>query len=161
MQDLEKPEDKKDVPVMETVLHNTKKILKPKGVLVILTALPNQIRESLWYTQLHQPIANKLAKYFSSTSDFLNLFAKCGFECVSAMNLLFSEKVNHFDPTGPLRKDWLLGSCVFASADEQEKKELDQNIAKLNEQGLLESFMNEHDRTLEMGFSTLFICVSI
>lgn len=161
LQDLEKPEDKKEVPIMETVLHNTKKILRPKGVLVITTGLPSTIKESIWYTQLHQPIADKLAKYFPSTREWLDLFIKCGFECVSAMNFLKSDKVNHFDHEGPLREEWLLGTCVYASADDQEKKALDQTIMELKEKGLLKQFMDEHDRTLEMGMTTLFVCISV
>ena len=145
---------------METVLRNTKRILRPKGVLVIMTGLPSIIKESIWYAQLYHPIAHKLAKYCPSTGEWLDMFAKCGFECVSAMNFLFSQKVNHFDPTGPLREDWKLGSCVFTVANDEEKKALDQNIKRLSEQERLESFMNEHDRTLEMGFATLFVCVS-
>ena len=47
------------------------------------------------------------------------------------------------------------------SANEQEKIALNETIAKLKEQGQLKSFMDEHDRTLEMGYSALFMCFSI
>ena len=50
---------KTGLPLLKKLLHNTKRILRNKDVLVITTALPTSIKESLWFTQLHQPVTNQ------------------------------------------------------------------------------------------------------
>ena len=159
LQDLEKPENRKvhQWSAIETTLRNTKRILKHKGLVVILTSMPEMLTESIWYTQIYPPIAEKLAKYFPTSNDWADLFAKCGFEVVSAINSLIPDMKKHFDPEGPLREEWRLGSCVYACADEDEKKALLATINDLNENGLMKKFMEDHDRTSVMGMTTFYI----
>ena len=160
LQDLEKPEDKREVSAIETTLRETKRVLRPKGLLVIATSFPELIRESLWYTQIYRPLGEKVAKYFLTSKEWTDLFDKCGFEVVSAVNSLISDKVNHFDPGGPLREEWRLGTCVYACADDEERKALEDAIIDLKEKGLLKKFMEDHDRTGVIGMTTFYICTS-
>ena len=159
LQDLEKPENRKanQWSAIETTLSNTKRILKPKGLVVIATSMPEMFTESIWYTQIYPPIAEKLAKYFPTSKDWADLFAKCGFEVVSATNSLIPDMKNHFDSEGPLREEWRLGSCVYACADEEDRKALLSTISDLNKNELLNKFMEDHDRTAIVGMTTFYI----
>ena len=73
------------------------------------------------------------------------------------MNSLIPDMKNHFDPEGPLREEWRLGSCVYACADEEEREALLGTIFDLKKNGLMKKFMEDHDRTAVMGMTTFYV----
>ena len=161
MQFLDTHDEVEGFPVIESVLKDSKGILKEDGVIIIATGLPSTVKESIWYTQIYPPIADKLAKTLPSTKDWLQMFEKCGFKCVSAMNFLLSDMVNHFDAEGPLNDEWIIGIRAFADANIHEIGALKDMVRRLKDQGLLNQFVIDHDHTLEMGMTTMFVCVTI
>ena len=150
---------------METVLHDTKRILRPKGVLVVTTMLPSVLKDAIWYTKLNRGLGEKLAKYFPSTEQLLDTFTKCGFQCVSAMNFLRVNNstaiVGYRDPEGPLREEWRKGTFMYAAENDIEMKEMLKELRELKGRGSLKQFMIDNDRTSELGMTALFVCISL
>ena len=151
------PENRTEFSAIETTLRNAKKVLKPKGLVFISTSLPEMFTESMWYTQVYPPMAKKIASFFPTSKDWGNLFAKSGFEILSAMNSLIPDMKNNFDPEGPFREEWRLGSCAFLCYNEEEEKASLKPFLDLKEKGLLRKFMEDHDRTAVIGMSTFYI----
>ena len=95
----------------------------------------------------------------------MNLFAKHGFNCLSAMNLVptatsFYNKY-YLNPEGPLDEDWRNGVCIFQSAGTEVEKELVQMVLDMKEKGTLTQFVIDHDRSSEIGIITLYSCISV
>ena len=128
MQFLDEHETDEGYSVIESVLKDSKMILKDNGVIIIVTGLPSTVKESIWYTQIYPPITDRLATTLPSTKDWLDILEKCGFKCVSAMSFLLSEMIGHFDPEGPLNDEWLIGKRAFADASSQEIEALKNRV---------------------------------
>ena len=149
---------------MQETLHNAKRVLRPRGVILITTILPSIQREAVWYTQFHKGVTDIICSRLPTTEQFLAMFDKCGFQCVSAMNFLSKATptmiANYYDYDGPLKENWRKGTCVFEMLNEQETCELSEVILNLQKSDSLKQFMIEHDRTSEFGWVTLFACIS-
>lgn len=162
---LDKGGNEKEVPVLEQVLKEVKRILRPNGVLVIGTVLTSNIRDNYWFIQLHSGIQEKLAKTFLSIDQYLALFAKHGFQCVSSLNLLnVAESVvypRYWDPEAPLDVTWRAGTNMFGIASDQEVKEMEECLTDLKRKGTLGQFISDHDHSKERGNLTLLVCISV
>ena len=90
------------------------------------------------------------------------MYEKTGFKCVAKLNLLGSDLMpNYFDPQGPLNEEWRSGVSLYAVTTQEEINEIEQKLKGMIKNGTVEQFINkEHDRTLEIGFSNLTVCVS-
>ena len=86
------------------------------------TSQPEMFTESMWYTKANPPMAKKLSSFFPTNKDWANAFAECGFEIVSALNSLVPDMKHHFDPEGPFREEWRLGSCAFLCYSDEEER---------------------------------------
>lgn len=161
---IEENAEEKGFPGIQETLHNTKRTLRPHGVLIITTVLPAIQRESIWIMQYHEGANEKMCKVFPSTEQFLAMFVKCGFQCVSAMNFLSKATKmfipNYCDHEAPLKEDWRKGTCMFQLLSDTDTAEVNEILLTLNRSGQLKQFMIEHDRTSEFGMLTLFVCIS-
>ena len=152
------------VPLLEKTLHDAKRILRPKGALVITTQLPTYVRDAIWYMQIQPEVTEKMTKTLMPAKQYIALFKKHGYKCVSAMNFLSATKtifVDYHDPEGPLNEEWRVGTNEFGLADGREIDDMEEKLLALKEKGKLRDFVEEHDKTLEMGISTLFVCVPV
>lgn len=115
--------------------------------------------------QVHQGFAENITKIFLSAKEYLDLFAKYGFKCVSAMNLLNTANSticpSYFDPEGPLREESRKASNLFEIAEEQHVKELETALRSMRDRGCLKQFVEDNDQTSEVGFLAVFACISI
>ena len=102
-------------------------------------------------------MAKKLSSFFPTNKDWSNAFAECGFEIVSALNSLVPDMKHHFDPEGPFREEWRLGSCAFLCYSDEEERAALKPFIDLKEKGLLEKFIEDNDRTAIIGMSTIYI----
>ena len=152
-------------PLIEKTLKETKRILRPKGVLVVTAGTPTLVKESVWFTKILPAATEKLLNFLPTNKQYLDMFAKCGFNCVSEMNLLTGATPslfsNYYDPEGPMKEAWRNGTSAFGLASEQEIKKIKNIIYDLKAKGTLEKFMKENDRTSELGVAVLYICVSV
>ena len=127
--------------------------------------MPPIFREAIWFVQVHSDISEKLAKTYPSVKQYMALFNKHGFRCVSALNLL-STGAPHFNdiylnPEGPLNEDWRTATSMFQIAGPEKEKEIMNRVLDMKEKDNLTQFMNAHDRTSDIGMMTLFVCISI
>lgn len=149
---------------LEQTLRNTKRILRPRGLLVITTPLPAIVKECCWFTQFCPEVRDDVSQYSPSTEQYLDIFAKCGFSCVAAVNFLSKATPcalkNYFDPEGPLKREWRIGTYLYRNTTDAEIAQIlsDMNI---KDKESLKNFMLEHDRSSEFGMMTLFVCVSV
>ena len=152
-------------PALEKTLQETKRILRPNGVLIVSAATPSIVNESTWFTQIHNGITQKILKALPTNKQYIEMFTKHGFKCVSEMNLLMGATPslfkNYLDPEGPLKKDWRIGTSAFGLANEEDMKEVESMITEMKEKGTLERFIREHDRTAELGIAALYVCISV
>ena len=129
------------VMVLRT-LSEPKRVLRPRGVLIISTPLPIHLTH-VWFIKLFHDICKKALPNLLSTEEYLELFTKSGFECVAGMKLLGKATPslfkNHFDP-----EEWRLGTCLFGNDVTTER--LRQRIG-----GSLQKFMADHDQTSSTG----------
>lgn len=164
-EDFDKSRDFKEVPVLEQVLHNSKRILRPNGLLVISTCLQSNVSENVWFVQLHAGIKEKQTKRYMylSVDQYMTLFAKHGFKCVSALNLLHRPESTMFpgywDPEGPMNNKWRTATNMFKIISDEELKEMEEFMIELKRKGTLDQFARDQDHTKERGLSTLFVCI--
>ena len=149
---------------MEKALLETRRALRPNGVLLISTILPTTIKDALWFAQVHHGYRDKLASNTPLVTEYMEKFDKTGFQGVAAMNLLPSDSPtfirNYLDSEGPLKEDWRKGTSMFEFVDHDVLKEMEKTFNEMKEKGTLEQFMKDHDRTGSVGMVTMFVCVT-
>lgn len=151
-----------DFPAMENIFAETKRVLRPKGIMIITEVQPSIIREVIWYSQLNKSLCERYCKLFPSPKQFLTMFGRQGFNCVSKLNVLGADIFkDYFDLEGPLKSEWRRGVSFFGFATEDEIRDIEQTVQKMIEDRTLEQYVKEHDRTLEFGFLTIFACVPL
>ena len=95
---------------------------------------------------------------------YISLFHKHNYKCVSAVNLLTAagDNVykNYFDPESPLTAEWRQATSLFDIATAEEIEELESFLLDKKQKGILDQFMNQCDHTKERGYGTLFACIS-
>ena len=95
---------------------------------------------------------------------YLDVFVKYGFQCVSAINILptpTSPMVSdYWNPECPLNEEWRSATNFFEVPGHDNVKEMLSIANAMKERGTLKQFMIEHDHTLERGSYTLFVCIS-
>ena len=152
-------------PALERTLTETKRVLRPNGVLLVSTPTPNIVKEASWFSQIHQGVTQKILRAIPTNKQYLEMFAKHGFRCVSEMNLLTGATPslfkNYLDPEGPLKEEWIIGTNAFGLANATEMQEIENIVTELKEKGKLERFMREHDKSSELGIVALFVCISV
>ena len=156
--------DGKNFPMVEKTLLNTKRILRPKGVLEITTVLQSTITQAMWCTQIHPGITEVIRKCHPSAKQYFDLFAKYDFHCVSAMNFLNTAASlifkDYWNPEGPLNEEWRNVVHLCGVAGPAKEKEMEDIVLAMKENRTLEDFMLENDHTSERGLCTLFVCIS-
>ena len=148
---------------MEKTLAQTKRILRKNGILVVMACSRSIINDAIWFSQIHPDITDKLSKINPSVKQYIALFSKHGFKCVSAMNLIPTTSIfdDRLNPEGPLNEDWRIGTSMFQLAGPEKEKEMVQFVLDMKDKGTLEQFVSDHDRTTEIGEMTLFVCISV
>ena len=151
--------------MIEETLRNAKTVLKQNGLVAVTTMLPSIYKQSVWYMSLIPDYTNAWAKKLPTTEEFMELFAKSGFRCVSALNFLrrgtSAGLLNHLDAEGPLKPEWRRASASFPEDDDMEIKRMEKVVLEMKQNGTLKKYMADRDHTSEFGFGSLFISMSI
>ena len=156
--------DGENFPRLEQALADVQRILRPRGMLIISTVLSTTVRESIWFLQLQAGIRDKLAKTHLSVNQYMDMFGRHGFRCVTAVNLLTATATNIYpnflEPDSILDESWRQASNMF---DVATNVEMDQMITAARDKkanGGLDAFVKENDHTSSRGFVTIFACTS-
>ena len=146
-------------------MRETKRILRPKGIVFILGPLSSMVRETVWVFQLHSGIKEKLAKRFMSIEQYQALFSRCGYRCISALNFLNLKSQaffpDYWDTEGPLKMKWRKATCIFDVASDGEIKEMEESVKELREKGILEEYAAKNDHSSDRGILTLLVGESV
>ena len=146
---------------MEELFRRTKCVLRPKGLLVILTVSPSA-KDVVWYTKLHHGLTDRYFKLFPTMEQFLSMFDDSGFECHTKLNILGAEFFNdYYDAEGPLKEEWRKSVSLYGFASSEEIKEIESNVREMKENGMLEEFLRRNDKALDVGVFTLIVCASV
>ena len=65
--------------MMEKALLETRRVLRPNGLLLVSTCLPIIIKEALWFPQIHQDYRDTLASLTPTAEEYHVIFDKTGF----------------------------------------------------------------------------------
>ena len=159
---LDKNANGEDFPAVEEMLGEARRVLVPKGIMIITEVLPSAVKEAIWYCQLSDSLCDRFSKLFPSVKQYLSMFDKYSFKCIAKFNCLGRDlQEKYYDPGGPLKEEWRNGVSLFAFATEQEIEEIKLYVQKINENETILEFMKKHDRLLEMGLLTILVSVSL
>ena len=64
---------------------------------------------------------------------------------------------NYFDHDGPFKEEWRIATCLYSDA---KNEKLEKMLTDLKQKAPLKEFMETHDRTSDLGMTTLFVCIS-
>ena len=148
---------------MEETLREAKRVLRHNGVMIIAETLPSLVREANWFTQLHPALCERYSKRFPSMKENLAMLDRSGFQCVTKLNTLGGNQLmrDYYDAEGPLKKEWRNTVSFFAIAKEEEIRDIENSVRKMIEKGTIQQFIKEHDRALELGFTTILACIPV
>ena len=147
---------------MEVMFNEAKRVLNTGGLMIITEVLPSTLRESLWYCQLNASLCERVCKLFPSIKQYLSMFDKYKFQCVTKLNILGSELLTLYkDPSGPLDEEWRKSDSMYGMATEQEISDIEEYVKQMIEDKTISQYIKIHDRTLEIGFLTLLVCRSL
>ena len=141
-------------------LHEAKRVLRPGGILVLGEFLRTTVQESIWYMQVCPSLKERFSQRFMTTDQILTMMDNAGFKCRSKMNILGSDFIKgYWDPVGPLREEWwkAYAAGLLAMATDEEVAEMKRVVKEQNEAGTMLQYMEKHDRTLEIGFVSIFL----
>ncbi|KAL4219478.1 hypothetical protein ACF0H5_022056 [Mactra antiquata] len=161
---LETNPNGKDFPVIEETLREGRRVLKKSGILLILSGPTEDVYERLWFVHLNRNICNRHLLHHPQYREWDQLFQNSGLKSVSYMNVnsdIPSHSLNSLlDPEGPLREEWRNCNSYWASATEDELKDVEAKINKMKSQGTLQQFVKDHDKM--NGFYILqLLCAKI
>ena len=159
---LEKSANGDSFPAMEQVLQEAKRVIRPNGIMIIVNALPSCLKQASWFAQLDTSLTERYSKLFPSVEQYETMVEKCNFKMVSKLSILGSELVkNYYDPEGPLKKEWRDGCSSFGLATDKEIQGIEEKVRKMIEEGTIEQFMKDNDKTSQIGFITILTCLSM
>ena len=142
----------------------TRRVLRPNGLLLVTSCLPTILKEAFWFTQINKEYNDKLCRSVLSMSEFLTILNRSKFQCVVAMNLLSTGSStffrNYLDYEGPLKEEWRKGTYMFEMVDSKLLAEIEKTCLNLKANGTLEQFMKKNDRTQSVGTASVFACIS-
>ena len=149
-----------EFPFIEELFKSTKRVLRPNGLMVIVTALPS-IKDVEWYLKLSPGLTDRYIKILPNIEQFLTMFETSGFECFAKFNLLGCDWLKHYyNAEFPLRKDLRKGVSWFGMATDNELQEIESTVRNLKEKGKLEEFLKNNDKALDVGVFTVIACAS-
>ena len=153
--------DISDFPTVEETFTDARRVLRPEGVMVITEVLPSTIRNAIWYTRLNQRLCDKYCSMFPSMNQYFEMLNQ-SFKCLSKQSILgTNNRESYTNPEGPLHGDWrkVNGISFFAMATEEEIRRMEGQVRQLIADGKMVQFIKDHDKTLEIGFLTVLVCI--
>ena len=147
---------------MERTLQEANRVLRPNGIMIIGDGLPWSLRNASWIAQLDTSLTERYSKLFPSVEQYNAMFKKCNFKVVSKLSILGSELIkNYYDPEGPLKKEWRDGMSIFGLATDMELRGIEEKVGNMIKEGTMEQFMNDNDKSSQIGFLTILTCISV
>ena len=150
MHHLEENPDGNSFPVIRQMLKEVNRILKPGGVLTIISITPEQL-DAYWLSSLVPQNTKQWHKRLLSFEQLKSSLSEAKFDFKSAFHShTTSYYPEYSDPEGPLNETWRenIGSGVFwETCSEEEIRSMIQNVTRMKKEGTFSEFQTKHDKT--------------
>ncbi|XP_061171743.1 demethylmenaquinone methyltransferase-like isoform X2 [Saccostrea echinata] len=148
---LEKNPDGKSYPNTAETLKEVYRVLKPRGVLTVITLTPEQV-EAHWFGHLVPGPLKQYAKKFPYHKQMKEMLTNAGLTLKVAYNTLTTDyHPGHDNLEGPLQEEWRNGISFWDTCSETEIQDMVQRVKKMKEEGTLRDFYNNHEKTHIFG----------
>ena len=135
-------------PLLERVLDEIARVLRPGGTAVVNTCSHEQLRRGWWYAALVPEAVEAMCRRHADTEVLNGLLAGAGLaphgRFVPSDALMQGEA--YFDGRGPLDPAWRRGDSLWSTVSESELARALDTVRAHDEAGTLGAFVAEHDR---------------
>lgn len=143
---LEQDPDGKSFPKIVQTFKEVLRILKPGGVLTIISLTPEQL-EANWFAHLVPKNKERWHKRLLSHDQLKNCLSEAGLTLKSAYNTLTaSYHPDHSNPEGPLSEAWRRSISFWGTCSEDEIKDMVQNVTHMKNEGTLQEYVDTHEK---------------
>ena len=158
MHHLEQDPDGKSFPIVVQSLKEVYRILKPGGVLTIISVTPEQL-EANWFSHLVPKNTQRWHKRLLSFEQLESCLSEANFNLKSAYNtLMASYHPQHSDPEGPLSESWRKSISFWETCTEEEIHDMIQTVTRMKNEDTLREFQAKHEK-IDI-FGALHICAA-
>ena len=144
---------------LRRVFSEFKRVLKPKGLLMINTCSHEQVKNGYWFYHLIPEAVERVCQRYPSIDRLTDLIKECGLSMNGRYVALdaMCRGPAYFDARGPLNPEWRDGDSIFALVAEGQLTRVKDEISKMDANGTLVNFVKEHDRARQRIGQTTFV----
>lgn len=156
MHHLEVNPDGKSFPNVSKTLKEAYRVLKPGGVLTIITETPETI-DGTWFGQLVPQTCKRWHKRFPSHTQMTTMLKEAGFSLKSALKSLMPLYLPGYgNLDGPLHESWRNNNSFWNLCTESEIQDMIDHIKHMKNEGQLQTFFEKHDQVYKVGACEIF-----
>ena len=150
-QELSNPLDAADVaryPKLQLACQEARRVLQPKGFLVISHINRDQLM-TYWWMKLIPKAAEKYALHLQEYPALWETIEKVGFKDIETISILDKEDVPPsvmYDQEQPLKEEFRKSISLFSLATEEEIEHLVASLTEAKKKGTLEKLMMDPDK---------------
>lgn len=142
------PDEGGEWSVLNRVMGEFSRVLKPGGVLAVNICSHSQIREGFWYTDLISRAVEEMCGRHPSLDQLEAAMRNVQFEPRQRfvpVDALMQGR-HYFDALGPTRSEWRAGDSVWSLLSRQELESVETRLREMHAAGTLEAYLRECDR---------------
>nr|XP_022341534.1 uncharacterized protein LOC111135602 isoform X3 [Crassostrea virginica] len=128
---LEENPDGKSFPIIIQTLKEVYRILKPGGVLTIISITPEQL-DANWFSHILPKNTQRWHKRLLSFEQLKSCLSEAKFVVKSAYNSL---NALHSDPEGPLSESWRKNLAFYDTCTEEEIQDMINIVSRMKNEG--------------------------
>lgn len=156
MHHLEDHPDGKSFPTVIKTLKEVYRVLKPGGVLTILTETPENL-DGNWFANLYPKITKRYQEKLPTHKQLKEMLAESGFSLKSALKTLWPSYLPDYEHLeGPLEESWRNVNSYWTVYTEAEIQEMIKNVTQMKNNGSLQGFYKMHDNIHTLGTYEIF-----
>ena len=146
-------------PNIQNFFHESFRVLRSHGVLIINTSSDHQYRDGFWWATLIPAAIERMSARFPSIDGLEEMFQQTGFVGFETL-VLFDEVLqgeNYLDPAGPFSAAWRAGDSAWSLTTEQELSLALDNVTSRLEDGSMNDFLEEREQQRAKIGQTTFL----
>ena len=135
---------------MSKALKETYRILKPGGVLTIITPT-NEQNNAHWFADLVPQLKEQHDKKSPSMQQLKGMLSHAGFVLKSSHSTMTSCFPEYDFLEGPLHESWRRDNSWWAPCTEKEIEEMVHMVRRMKQDGTLQEYFKDHDKIDTFG----------
>lgn len=141
-------------------LAEARRVLRPRGTLILNFCQPQQVREGFWWASLIPAAVDRLARRLPTLEQLSQILDAAGLKVVLAAVDLHNVLQGHayFDPLGPLSESWRAGDSTWGLASEAELDAAQRRVEHLRRAGLMGGYLEAREARRRHVGQTTFVC---